>query len=496
MGVDFSRMDIEPALDDDKAHKCAQSDYEKVAVEEEWEDDFEKSNFIAPDVNTVIVSVGNAGGNIIKYMGTSEVCRNVKYVMTDTDYAALNTKKMPNCKRILLGEKTCKGFGAGMHPEVAEAAALETEDKIRAALKGVKLTLLISGEGGGTGTGAAPVIARIAKEEGSIVIAMVTKPFRFEGKVVMNRAINGINNLKKEVDAIEVIDNQKVHFVAEENIPAIAKFRKIDEFHGNMVAGFINVIKDTSTINLDFNDVKMMLEECKGNMFIGVGEASYNIAGQNEEWDYGEKAMMDAVERAISCPLIDGVNLSNAKGIIALYRIGEDISLEVLEKAQEKVNAATDEENANIIYGVNFDKNMNGKVEVLLVIAGLNDNIEDDSITESISNTPNWSKNVKPMDMFDEAKVKEEEEKEEEEKPIIRLINTRSMKDIYESEVEKASPSVNAKIERNVMPENKKSNSIYGFGNDKKNDKEEGKSNIPSIHGFTEIPSFLRRQCQ
>jgi len=495
MGVDFSRMDIEPALDEEKAQTSANGGAEKAVTEDDWEDDFEKSSFIAPDVSTVIFSVGNAGGNIIKYMGTSGVCRNVKYVMTDTDYAALNTKKMPNCKRILIGEKTCKGFGAGMHPEVAEAAALETEDKIRATLKGVKLMLLIAGEGGGTGTGAAPVVARIAKEEGAIVIAMVTKPFRFEGKVVMNRAINGINNLKKEVDAIEVIDNQKVHFVAEENIPAIAKFHKIDEFHGNMVAGFINVIKDTSTINLDFNDVKMMLEECKGNMFIGVGESSYNTADQTSDWDYGEKAMMDAVERAISCPLIDGVNLSNAKGIIALYRIGEDISLEVLEKAQEKVNAATDEENANIIYGVNFDRNMNGKVEVLLVIAGLNDNMDDDSITDPISTMPNWSKHVKPMDMFEEVKSKEETVQEEE-KPATHLINHRSIRDVFESDVEKAAPALETRVEKNVMPDNKKSGSIYGFGNDKKSEKDAGKSNIPSIHGFTEIPSFLRRQCQ
>ena len=495
--MDFSKNDIEHALDGRIVlGNAGVATAINNSSDDDWEDDFEKSGFVAPTVTTVVFSVGNAGGNIVKYMGISNICHDVRYVMADTDYAALITKKMPNCKRILLGEKKCKGFGAGMHPEIAKEAAEETEEKIRSVLKDVKLVLLIAGEGGGTGTGAAPVIARIAKEEGAIVIAMVTKPFRFEGKVVMNRAINGINDLKKEVDAIEVIDNQKVNFVAEENIPAIAKFRKIDEFHGNMVAGFINVIKDTSTINLDFNDVKMMLEECKGKMFIGVGNSIYKAPEENSEWDYGEKAMMDAVERAISCPLIDGVDLSNAKGIIALYRVGEDISLEVLEKAQERVNTATDEENANIIYGINFDKDMNGRIEVLLIIAGLNEYEENSAKNiEPISAKHNWGMQGQKIDMFVETR-------EAMESDIIPANNESDDvlledMDYYEFKTEKISAVSKVKVEETRLPDNnKRQTSIHGFGITSHIAKISEKQHIPSIHGFDEVPEFLRKQCQ
>ncbi|MDR0304774.1 MAG: cell division FtsZ family protein [Chitinispirillales bacterium] len=483
MKMDFSRMDIEPTLNDEKTKNAAPIAAKNNASQDEWVDELGDMDFVPPTVNTIVFSVGNAGGNILKYMGTSNICKNVKYVIADTDYAALKTKEMPNCKRILLGEKTCKGFGAGMHPEIANQAALETEEKIRSVFKDVKLVLLIAGEGGGTGTGASPVIARIAKEEGAIVIAMVTKPFGFEGKKVMTRAINGINELKKEVDAIEVIDNNKVNAVAEENTPAIYKFRKIDEFHGNMIAGFINVIKDTSTINLDFNDVKMMLDECKGNMFIGVGESMYKIPEKNSEWDYGEKAMMEAVERAISCPLIDGVNLSNAKGIMALYRVGEDISLEVLEKAQNRVNTATDEENANIIYGINFDKEMNGKIEVLLIIAGLEEyNAErhgDEKIVEHIT-CSGYGTAIGMFPTFDN--VKSTVDIENDDKGFNSEPQTQTIIAGQPQQTE----------ETKLQGPGGRTTTILGLGNTKNCTK----NHIPSIHGFDEIPQFLRKQCQ
>jgi cell division protein FtsZ len=511
MPVDFSKMDIERMLDNsfEVKGKVSGPVQNLKSVDFENDPDFVSDEFIVPKIRTLVVSCGNAGGNILKHIVTKNACADVEYVMTDTDYMALNAKRLPNCKVMLLGEKTCKGFGAGMHPEIAEAAARESEEKLRNILRGSSLVFLIAGEGGGSGTGCSPIVARIAKEEGAIVIAMVTKPFRFEGKVVMNRAINGISELRKEVDAIEVIDNQKVYCIGDANIPASVRFGKIDEFVSDMVAGFVNVTRDTSTIKLDFQDLKKTLEECKGDMFIGVGESAYKAPSDNSPWDFGENAMMEAVERAISCPLIDGVNMQNAKGMIALYLVGNDIPLEVLEKAQDLINKKTDEENANIVWGADFNEKMNGRIKVFFIVAGLNSlederkGIESNIIRPSIfekgekiamfeNNNNNAMKNdipTIPNEPIETGRV-----------GATPARANASLKETgrYDAITQKIMPvSMEAKVEANVIPKPKTGN-IYGLAvNNKAQAQESGeKQHTPSIHGFEKTPDFLRIQCQ
>ena len=509
MSVDFSKMDIERMFEEDDAKGKAAGAVQNLKNNGfELDADFISSDFVIPKIRTLVVSCGNAGGNILKHIVTKNVCGDVEYVMTDTDYMALNAKRMQNCKVMLLGEKTCKGFGAGMHPEIAEAAANESEEKIRNVLKGASLVFLIAGEGGGSGTGCSPVVARIAKEEGAIVIAMVTKPFRFEGKVVMNRAINGISELRKEVDAIEVIDNQKVYCIGDANIPASVRFGKIDEFVSDMVAGFVNVTRDTSTIKLDFQDLKKTLEECKGDMFIGVGESTYKAPMDNSPWDYGENAMMEAVERAISCPLIDGVNMQNAKGMIALYLVGNDIPLEVLEKAQDLINKKTDEENANIVWGADFNEKMNGRIKVFFIVAGLNSIEEEKKIIETaVIIRPSIFERGERIGMFEDTNDAMKDENVPVSDGIAKpapmdaaivktgILSKEPIK--CDAVTQKISPVSDMKIEADRISKPPKTGNIYGLSGVKSQDLEIAeKQHTPSIHGFERTPDFLRIQCQ
>ena len=507
-GLDFSKLDIEPAKKLDigaGSTAVEQTVSHSAAADSDFDCDFVSADFVIPKIRTVVISCGNAGGNILKHILAQNPCEDIEYIMTDTDFMALNSKRRDNCKLMLLGEKTCNGRGAGTHPEMAEAAALESEDKLRRNLRGASLVFIIAGEGGGSGTGCSPVVARIAKEEGAIVIAMVTKPFGFEGKLVMNRATKGIIALRNEVDAIEVIDNQKVFCMGEANIPALDRFRQIDEFVGNMVAGFVNVTRDTSTIKLDFQDLKKTLETCQGDLFIGVGESSYDAPKNGAPWDYGEQSMMEAIERAISCPLIDGINMQNAKGVIALYLVGNDIPLEILEKAQDYINKKTDEENANIIFGADFNESMNGKIKVFFIIAGL-DAVEEESRETAAAAISFGARPIsiggnegRKIPMFDSNTPTETIE-------IDNLVNTSlgisnaapssglAVADINVSTTQTiTSDAEDKRVNTNIVPKN--TSSIY-FGMSKGNVEKSADKHTPSIYGIEEHPTFMRIQCQ
>ncbi|MCL2844863.1 MAG: cell division FtsZ family protein [Chitinivibrionia bacterium] len=517
MPVDFSKLglDIEPAelnigvakgnrADSTALRQPMVQTAQSVAVESDFDEDFVSANFIIPKIRTVVLSCGNAGGNILKHILTKNPCEDVEYIMTDTDYMALNKKRTDNCKVMLLGEKTCKGFGAGMHPEIAEAAANESEEKLRKVLRGASLVFIIAGEGGGSGTGCSPVVARIAKEEGANVIAMVTKPFRFEGKIVMNRAAKGISDLRDQVDAIEVIDNQKVFCIGDANIPASVRFSKIDEFVSDMVAGFVNVTRDASTIKLDFQDLKKTLEECQGDLFIGVGESTYDAPSNGAPWDYGEQAMMEAIERAISCPLIDGVNMQNAKGVIALYLVGDDIPLEILEKAQDAINLKVDAENANIVFGADFNENMNGKIKVFFIIAGLN--ASEDEVKEHVASSfivkPSPFEKGEKINMFDGNATTTEVIKIEELVGASQGVSNITTDFTPNSDTsEPATQTITStadiqKVNEHRIKGSNSGGSIYGIDREKTSTESADKQPTPSIYGFEKAPDFMRIQCQ
>jgi len=487
--MDFSKMDIEPIAK--KEAEVSNVGVGSARPEKSNNNLLVSEEFVFEHDRTLMISCGNGGGNMLKHNVQNNICGDVENYITDTDFIALKTKDVSGANIVLFGEKECKGKGAGTHPEVAEKAALESEDKIRTIVKGAGLVFLIAGEGGGTGTGCSPVVARIAKEAGAIVVAIVTKPFKFEGKAVMNRAIEGINKLRETVDAIMVVDNQKVLSIGEANIPWVQRLRKIDDFVGGILSGFVSVTRDESIMKLDFNDIKFMFEHCKGNMYIGAGESTYTpMAEDSRDWDGGEKAMMEAVENAITSPLISGINLSNAKGVIALYSLGEDVSLEAIEKAQERVNDAIGNDCANIIFGADANEKMNGKIKVFFIIAGLSENAEIQPNVSSFMTAPRVIKQetVERIDIF-----AQNNEAMGEEVPVPRT--PRVLQGIYgetqtisvNTDVQRVSTHITPKEEENPkggLPTTR-GTFFNTFGN-----------NSTNIHGEETPPGFMRQQCQ
>lgn len=474
----FEGLDIEPVV------KTAIT---QTAQEDELFDmeKFEKTQW--KEENMLMISCGNGGGNMLKHHILTNKCSGVKNYITDTDFIALKSKMIDGAKVVLFGENECKGKGAGTHPEKGEKAALESEQIIRKMVKDAGLVFVIAGEGGGTGTGCSPVVAKIAKEEGAIVVGIVTKPFGFEGKVVESKAIEGIRKLRENVNAILVVDNEKVLSIGDPNIPWMAQFRKIDDFVDGILSGFINVTRDNSTLKLDFNDIRNTFEKCEGAMFIGAGEAEYTpMSADNKGWDGAKKAMMEAVENAISSPLIGGINLKNAKGVIALYSTGEDVSLEAIYSAQDRIKEATGNyDGTNIILGANASPEMNGKIKVFYILAGLEDEETVQENIIAIQQRPiNFDKGEK-IKMFEEPTVAPE---------IIDI--ERPKTPILHENNEKAddTPQIIVPISEDAKTSNHVTKSIYkpshNIGEDKK------RQDPPSIYRKDEVAGFLRTQCQ
>jgi len=518
MGMRFGNADIEPvvktAIENRNINAAAES-AAKTSVLGGEDSLFVADGFIYEEDKILVVSCGNAGGNILKNILSRDICSDVEYVMTDTDYVALNGKinficelkgvKQGNLKELkeilnfqpmLFGETTCRGKGAGAHPEVAAAAALESEHKIRKVMEKASLVFIVAGEGGGTGTGSSPVVARMAREAGAIVVAIVTKPFRFENKLVMDRARRGIAELRENVDAILVVDNQKLLSVGEENASLIKKFSIVDYFVGGVLSGFVNVTNDSSIIKLDFNDIKFMFEECKGNMFIGAGEATYTPAKDTKEWDGGVRAMMEAVENAISSPLIDNINLANAKGVISLYQVGEDVSLEAINKAQERINEAIgNEDNVNIIVGADGNEEMNGKIKVFFILAGLNDSVEEEE-AKKVTPMPNiLSRPVFPGDRGEKISLFDTTNQAMRGEGGRAITEAIVREDGFRKTQVIESVPETVRIATNIMS-NSKSHEISDDSPLGIENADSEKRHTPSILGIETTPLFLRTQCQ
>jgi cell division protein FtsZ len=301
-----------------------------------------------------VIGVGGAGGNAIANMINARV-EGVDFVVANTDAQALNSS--PAEFRIQLGPDITQGLGAGSRPEVGRAAAEETLEQVKAALSGAHMCFIAAGMGGGTGTGAAPVIARAAREMNILTVGVVTKPFLFEGQRRMRSADAGIAELQEHVDTLIVIPNQNLFLVANPNTTFKEAFLLADEVLQQGVRGITDLMVMPGLINLDFADVRSVMHEM-GKAMMGTGEAD------------GDGRALEAAERAIANPLLDGVSMQGAKGVIISITGGDDMRLMEVDEAANYIRELVDPD-ANIIWGSAFNENLNGKIRVSVVATGI-----------------------------------------------------------------------------------------------------------------------------
>jgi cell division protein FtsZ len=306
-----------------------------------------------------VIGVGGAGGNAIANMITAQI-EGVDFIVANTDAQALNNSIAEH--RIQLGPEITQGLGAGSRPEVGRAAAEETIADLERALDGVHMCFIAAGMGGGTGTGAAPVIAKAARDRGVLTVGVVTKPFLFEGTRRMRSAEAGIEELQKHVDTLIVIPNQNLFLVAKAETTFKEAFQLADEVLQQGVRSITDLMVMPGLINLDFADVRSVMGEM-GKAMMGTGEGS------------GESRALEAAERAIANPLLDGVSMQGAKGVIISIIGGEDMKLLEVDEAANHIRELVDP-NANIIWGSAFNPDLQGKIRVSVVATGIEQTVE------------------------------------------------------------------------------------------------------------------------
>ncbi|MBE7089849.1 MAG: cell division protein FtsZ, partial [Clostridiales bacterium] len=299
-----------------------------------------------------VVGVGGGGCNAINSMIESGV-KSAEFYAVNTDNQALLLSKAEN--RLQIGEKRTKGLGAGSDPSVGEAAAEESKEEIRSMIEGTDLLFIAAGMGGGTGTGAAPVIARIAKELGILTVAVVTKPFSFEGMVRNENANKGVENLKKNVDTLVIIPNDKLLQSLPAQIGMLDAFKVADDMLKQGIIGIVDLIATPSIINLDFADVNTVMRK-KGLAHMGVGKAK------------GEKRVIEAVRQAISSPLLE-TTIEGSKALILNITGGKDLKLNEVNEAATLVRGVIDS-SANIIFGATIDQNMSEEIKITIIATG------------------------------------------------------------------------------------------------------------------------------
>jgi cell division protein FtsZ len=324
-------------------------------------------DFIRPEVDELrprisVIGVGGAGGNAVANMIANDV-QGVDFIVANTDAQALNAS--PADQRIQLGLRITQGLGAGSRPEIGKAAAEEAIDEIEKALEGAHMCFIAAGMGGGTGTGAAPVIAKAARDRGVLTVGVVTKPFSFEGNRRGRAADAGIEELQAHVDTLIVIPNQNLFRIANPNTTFKEAFQMADEVLQQGVRGITDLMVMPGLINLDFADVRSVMGEM-GKAMMGTGEAS------------GDNRAIEAAEKAIANPLLDGVSMKGAKGVIISITGGEDMRLMEVDEAASHIKELVDPD-ANIIWGSAFNNDLQGKIRVSVVATG----IDADAVTQA-----------------------------------------------------------------------------------------------------------------
>ena len=303
-----------------------------------------------------VIGVGGGGGNAVNNMIAKNL-EGVDFVVANTDAQALAHSSAS--RKIQLGLEITQGLGAGARPEIGKIAAEEAKEEIARELEGVNMVFITAGMGGGTGSGAAPVVAHIAKEKGILTVGVVTKPFTFEGRKRMETAEGALANFTSEVDSIIVIPNQNLFRIADKKTTLAEAFLMADDVLYSGVRSITDLMMMPGLINLDFADVKNIMQD-KGKAIMGTGEAE------------GDNRAQEAAKQALSNPLLDDCSMHGAKGVLINITGGDDITLMEIDEAASIIKEEVDD-NANIIFGSSYDENLAGKIRVSIVVTGIND---------------------------------------------------------------------------------------------------------------------------
>jgi cell division protein FtsZ len=301
-----------------------------------------------------VIGVGGAGGNAVNNMIDSKL-QGVRFIAANTDAQALDRSKAE--VKIQIGETLTEGLGAGANPQVGRDAAMENLDQIKALVEDSHMVFITAGFGGGTGTGAAPVIAQLCKDLGVLTVAVVSKPFSFEGRKRMRQAEDGINQLKEVADTVITIPNDRLRGLASKNARMVDMFKKADEILLHSVKGISDLIMIPGLVNLDFADVKTTMSKA-GLAIMGIGIAS------------GENRAVEAAERAISHPLLEDISVAGAQGVLMNITSTSDITLEEMTEASDRIYQEVGED-AEIIWGQTIDETLGEEIRVTVIATGI-----------------------------------------------------------------------------------------------------------------------------
>ncbi len=313
-----------------------------------------------------VIGVGGAGGNAVNNMISSNL-QGVKFIAANTDSQALEISRAP--VKIQMGEKLTEGLGAGANPQIGRDAALESEEALREALSDSHMVFITAGFGGGTGTGAAPVIAEICKDMGALTVAVVTKPFAFEGKKRTKLADDGLDSMKMVVDTAITIPNDRLRGLAPKNAKLMEMFLRADEILLHSVKGITDLIMMPGLVNLDFADVKTTMSKA-GMAIMGIGIAT------------GENRAVEASERAMSHPLLEDIPIAGAKGVLMNITSNSDMEFEEVAEASERIHAEVGDD-ADIFWGTSIDDSLGDEMRVTVLATGIG---AEDRQTEIVSN--------------------------------------------------------------------------------------------------------------
>jgi cell division protein FtsZ len=320
---------------------------------------FEFDESIDQSAKIKVIGVGGSGGNAVNTMISSNVS-GVDFIVANTDAQALRTSKAS--MKIQIGGQLTKGLGAGANPTVGREAALEDRDKLAEALKGADMIFIAAGMGGGTGTGAAPIIAEVAREMGALTVGVVTKPFSREGRQRLAKGEDGIKELKKHVDSLIVIPNDRLLGLAGKSMSILDAFKPSDDVLRQAVQGISDLITTSGLINVDFADVKAIMSE-RGMAMMGIGLGS------------GENRAADAATRAISSPLLEDIDISGAKGVLVNISGSSSMTMDEFDAASRIIHEKVHED-ANIIVGLVIDEELGDLIKVTAIATGFGDRFD------------------------------------------------------------------------------------------------------------------------
>jgi cell division protein FtsZ len=317
----------------------------------EFVDDVERGGYSA---KIKVMGIGGAGGNAVNNMISSDL-QGVDFIVANTD--AQDLDKSLCSHKLQLGPSITMGLGAGADPEIGRTSAEESVTEIKESLERADMVFIAAGMGGGTGTGASPVAARLSRENGALTVAVVTKPFKFEGNPRMERALEGIESLKKQVDSLIIIPNERLKSLGEKGTPLKDLFVKADEVLLQAVKGIADLIMSSGFINLDFADVKKVMEQM-GTALMGMGTAS------------GENRACEAAQKAINSPLLEDISIDGAKGLLMNITGPPDMTMDEMEAASNYIKNEVNE-NAEVFWGVVLDEKLKDEIQITVIATGI-----------------------------------------------------------------------------------------------------------------------------